>query len=558
MAWGRLLTLHNTPIIKLAWVLPTIIAVLLIEISRHMGFSIPVPIFIIIVCVIIAGSIGGQSSGFIAGVVATLFLVRAYFEHFGPPALTGSVPQTAIGSMMFILTGTLLGRLRDQRDSNIRALRETEKNLETSLHKEMAKNGRQAAVVAESEARMKTAIRIAGLGHFKFNAITGMCVFCSNEHAAHFGLTPDEFRTTTAGPDPELYYVHSDDRHIVRSAIRLLKSGEAQVFEYRSLHPDGEIRYIHEIVEPVFDASGKVVEEVGTSIDLTELRRAEMRLRQSQRIEALGTLTGGVAHDFNNVLAIILGNLELVLENDRQDDWKNQIQAAIKATLRGADLTKNLLSFSRRAHLVPKRLNLNQLIQNTMAWGARVLPETIVIENSLMAGLWDVELDAASAENALINVLLNARDAMPGGGKVTIETANMRIGDEYVSDRDEDIEPGRYVMLAISDTGHGIPSDKFEKIFEPFYTDKPVGQGSGLGLSMVHGFIKQSGGAIRIYSEVGVGTTFKLYFKATAQTATQPQRQVGEQPNPLREQAAVLVAEDEEDVMHILKRILED
>lgn len=171
-----------------------------------------------------------------------------------------------------------------------------------------------------------------------------------------------------------------------------------------------------------------------------------------------------------------------------------------------------------------------------------------------MAGLWDVELDATSTENALINILLNARDAMPDGGKVTIETDNMRIGDEYVSDRDEDIEPGRYVMLAISDTGHGIAADKIEKIFEPFYTDKPVGEGSGLGLSMVQGFVKQSGGAIRIYSEVGIGTTVKFFFKAAEQEADNPVLQVRERLHSPKYHANILVAEDEIEVMRILKR----
>ena len=280
-------------------------------------------------------------------------------------------------------------------------------------------------------------------------------------------------------------------------------------------------------------------------------------MRQSQRIEAVGTLTGGVAHDFNNLLAIILGNLELCLEMGRKDDWRDLVQASIHATQRGAGLTKNLLSFSRRAHLEPTRLNLNQNVQNTMAWCTRVLSETIIIETSLQAGLWDVEVDETSIETSIINILLNARDAMPDGGKVTIETANMRIGEEYVSERDEDIDPGRYVMLAISDTGHGIPPDKLEHVFEPFYTDKSVGLGSGLGLSMVHGFVKQSGGAIRIYSEVGVGTTFKLYFKAATQAVVPPKREPHERPHSPSERTEILIAEDEEEVMRILKRTLE-
>jgi signal transduction histidine kinase/CheY-like chemotaxis protein len=407
------------------------------------------------------------------------------------------------------------------------------------------------------EKRLKTAIRIAGIGNFSFDFATRTCTYCSEQYAANFGLTPDVFIAKTAGPNPDLTYVHEDDRHIIETAIKKLSLGETQSFEYRALHPERGVRYITEIVEPVFGGAGKVVANVGTSIDLTDQREAEVRVRQSQRIEAIGTLTGGVAHDFNNLLAVILGNLELSLETESDEDRKALIQSAIKASLRGAGLTKNLLSFARRAHLEPTRLNLNQTVHSTMNWASRILPETIKIENSMMAGLWDVKLDATSVENAIINLLLNARDAMPDGGRVTIETSNMRIGDEYISDRHEDIEPGRYVMLAISDTGTGIPEDKLDKVFEPFYTGKPVGQGSGLGLSMVQGFIKQSGGAIRLYSEVGTGTTVKLYFKAAEGSDTNPQVESCDAKLTPDEQVEILVVEDEAEVLRVLIRVLE-
>ncbi len=557
MPWNQLNTTRTASMVKLVWVLPTILAIVLVEATVYTGISIPVPFFIIIICVMIAGSQGGQRSGLVAGIAASLFVVQSYFQQFGPATLTGGVPQVVIGSILFLLIGIHLGRLRDQRDSSVQTLRDNEQTLKSKLQKETAEKEIQVAKVIESDTRLDTAIRIAGIGHFSYDTLTGNCTFCSEQHAAHLGMTPDEYITRTAGPVAQLFYVHADDRQIVLDAIDKIASGEAQTFEYRALLPDGTIRYIREFEEPVFDENGKVVENFGTSIDLTELREAEARARQSQRIEAIGTLTGGVAHDFNNLLAIILGNLELSLEADQADKRTKLIEASIKATMRGAGLTRNLLSFARRAHLEPTRMNLNQTIQNTMAWGSRVLPETIRVESSLMAGLWDVELDTTSTENAIINILLNARDAMPGGGTVTIETANMQIGDEYVSARNEDVEPGRYVLLAISDTGHGIPSDKLDRVFEPFYTDKPVGEGSGMGLSMVQGFIKQSGGLIRIYSEVGVGTTFKLYFKAAEQGVGEPQSQVREQHHQPNGHAEILVAEDEKEVLQILKSMLE-
>ncbi|MFT5865691.1 MAG: signal transduction histidine kinase/CheY-like chemotaxis protein [Gammaproteobacteria bacterium] len=554
----RLVTQKSSWVMNLAWVLPTIISIIMVEITRLLGIALPVPFFIIIICVVIAGSIGGRRAGFIAGIIASLYLFRAYPFEFGPATLSGGLTQTIAGAVLFILIGTLLGRLRDQLNANIISLRDVEQRFQASLREETAEKDAQADKVAESEARLDAAIRIAGIGYFSFDIGSGDCIFCSEQHAAHLGLTPDEFRAGTAGPELQLFYIHADDRGRVIDALARIYAGENQTVEYRTVHPNGEVRYIREFEEPVFDEYGKVVANVGTSIDMTELREAEIVARQSQRTETIGALTGGVAHDFNNILAIILGNLELSQETDSPEDMRDLIENSIKATKRGADLTKSLLSFARRAPLKPARLNLNQTIQGTMTWATRVLPATIDIENALMADLWDVELDATSTENALINILLNARDAMPNGGKLTIETANMWIGDDFVYGRDDDIAPGFYVMLAISDTGHGISLDKFEKVFEPFYTEKPVGQGPGLGLSMVQGFIKQSGGAIRINSKVGVGTKFKLFFKATAQSSVKSSARTRAQRVLPSKQTEILVAEDQGEVMRVLDRILED
>ena len=550
---------------RLAWALPTLLTILLVYTTAFTGFNLPVPFFIIIVSVMIAGAFGGQRTGLIAGCLASLFVIQSYFAAFGPQTLTGGWTQVALGSMLFLFVGTSLGRLRDQRDNSIKSLRSTEEKLRIALKQETEISERQTIKSAVSEARLETAVRLAGIGHFSFEPGTesygrgtGYCKYCSVQHALHFGFTPEEYQELSSDKVKQLSLIHPDDHALFLEALHQLDLGKPQNFEFRALHRNGEVRFIHQIEEPVFDKSGTIIETVGTSIDLTDLRSAEAGSRQSQRIEAIGTLTGGVAHDFNNLLAVILGNLELSLQVPDDVERIELIESAIKATLRGADLTKNLLSFSRRAHLEPSRQNLNKIVQHSMNWGTRVLPATIEIENSLMAGLWDVEIDPTSAENAILNILLNGRDAMPDGGKMTIETSNVWVGDEYVAERDEDIEPGRYVMLAISDTGHGISENKLEKIFEPFFTDKPVGLGSGLGLSMVQGFVKQSGGAIRVYSEVGVGTTFKLYFKA-AEFGSKKTRILSEEQSPLIDgSASVLIAEDEDEVMRILSRILRD
>ena len=307
---------------------------------------------------------------------------------------------------------------------------------------------------------------------------------------------------------------------------------------------------------PVFDDSDNFAGYRGVATDITEQKLMAEQSRQLQRIDAIGRLTGGVAHDFNNLLAVVLGNLELLNAAEDPEHNAEFIDAAISATMRGADLTKNLLSFARRATLAPKRVDQNTLARTTKNWAARVLPETIQIETSLLAGLWEVDVDPTSMESALLNLFLNARDAMPNGGKLTIETANMLIDEDYVLDRKEDLPPGRYVMLAATDTGHGIERRDLDQIFEPFFTTKSVGQGSGLGLSMVQGFVKQSGGAIRVYSELGGGTTFKLYFKASTESVARASDGKDANLPATVEGLRVLLVEDDQDVMQVLNHIL--
>ncbi len=292
--------------------------------------------------------------------------------------------------------------------------------------------------------------------------------------------------------------------------------------------------------------------------DVTEQKRLEDQLARSQRMDAIGQLTGGVAHDFNNLLAIILGNLELLREmGDEEATSTVLLDRSIDAALRGSELTRNMLSFARRAPLEPTEVDLNQLVQNIKNWISRTLPSSIDVETSLLAGLWRIKVDASSAESALINLILNARDAMPDGGKLTIETSNVRVDDEYVELRGEEIEPSRYVLLAVSDTGQGIEPEDLGKVFDPFFTTKPVGTGTGLGLSMLDGFMRQSSGTARVYSEVGVGTTFELYFKALSGEGSRTRtRAEGAAPRTEGQGETLLVVEDNEGVLEVLRTML--
>lgn len=335
--------------------------------------------------------------------------------------------------------------------------------------------------------------------------------------------------------------------------------------EYRVILPSQQVRHIKGNAVILRNAAKEPTRVVGANFDITDLVEKDKDLAetrsiatQAQKMEAIGQLTGGVAHDFNNLLAVILGNLELIEEIKNPEEIQDRLDAAKSATLRGADLTKSLLSFARQSRLDPAVIDLNQVVRETKNWSSRVIPESIDVEISLLAGLWRVEVDPTLTQNALLNLILNARDAMPLGGKMTIETSNLRIDRDYNETHGEDVEPGRYVMLAVSDTGDGIPKESQANIFDPFYTTKPVGTGSGLGLSMVQGFLKQSGGTVRVYSEVGVGTTLKLYFPAASGKHDEPVREDPAADEQHGTGARVFVVEDEQAVLDVLTGTLKN
>lgn len=254
--------------------------------------------------------------------------------------------------------------------------------------------------------------------------------------------------------------------------------------------------------------------------EVAERSKAEEHLRQAQKMEAVGQLTGGIAHDFNNMLAVVISGLNLAQRKvaKGETDIGRFIEASVDGAQRAAELTKRLLAFSRQQPLAPKRINVNRLVGDMSELLSRTLGETIRVETVLGAGLWHVEVDPAQLESALLNLSVNARDAMPGGGKLTIETANAHVDSRYA--REYSIAEGQYVLLCVTDTGTGMTPDVIEKAFDPFYTTKSVGKGTGLGLSQVYGFVRQSGGHVKLYSEVSVGTTVKIYLPRSLSTAS--------------------------------------
>ncbi|PWG65888.1 hypothetical protein DEM34_00480 [Spiribacter halobius] len=328
---------------------------------------------------------------------------------------------------------------------------------------------------------------------------------------ALFGHSPDEVEQ---GLESWINRIHAEDRERVLAGIHAFVGSREQNWEdeYRFQRADGSVALVIDRGFAIRDAAGQAVRMLGSITDVTEQRELERRVRQSQKLEAVGQLTGGVAHDFNNLLTVILGNAEVLGESLRHDPPLRQLaEMTGSAAERGAELTSRLLAFSRQQALEPKVVDLNRLLASLDGLLRRTLPESIDIELVRGGGLWLAEVDPGQLEVALLNLAVNARDAMPGGGHLTIETANSRLDAEYARHHQE-LRPGQYVQVSFSDTGAGMSPEVVEQAFEPFFTTKEVGRGSGLGLSMVYGFVKQSGGHAKIYSEPDQGTTVKLYF----------------------------------------------
>ena len=402
------------------------------------------------------------------------------------------------------------------------------------------------------ERSLRTASRMAKLGAWRCDLRTGTQVW-TEEVLEMWGLDPH-------GPSPTarefLAMLSPADREMVNKVLDPSDPKEAFAYQFTVARPDGREFICWTEGRVQYDESGKPVSLIGVSQDVTERESAAAQLRQAQKMEAVGQLTGGLAHDFNNLLAIVIGNLDLV---DAELDPSGEAHAfnatALEAALKGAQLTQQLLAFSRRQPLSPRTIAPNDLLGQMSAIWTRTLGGGVVVRLQTTPELWPARADPSQLEAALLNLVINARDAMDGRGVLTIETHNVRLGPDYAGDNPE-VAPGDYAMISVSDTGCGMTPEVLAKVFEPFFTTKGVGKGSGLGLSMIYGFAKQSGGHVKIYSEPGHGATVRLFLpraaegvRAAAQETTIPPRSAGE---------VVLLVEDNEQVRHVALRQLAD
>jgi len=376
----------------------------------------------------------------------------------------------------------------------------------------------------------------------------GTIVAVNDAWTVHLGWYPGDLLNRNF-----IELTHPDDvAATLATFAQLLQAPLATSFEFRLRSREGAYKWFG--WTGAFEDGRVYANGRHTTIEREQaaaLAQSQEALRQSQKMEAVGQLTGGIAHDFNNMLSIVIGSLDIAMRRLRRGDMaiERYLENAYEGASRAATLTQRLLAFSRQSPLSPSVLNLNSLVASMSELLRRTLGEPVVLETVLAGGLWAAHADPNQLENAIVNLAVNARDAMPQGGKLTIETANAHLDDRYVAG-EPGLAAGQYVMIAVSDVGTGMDADTLKRVFDPFFTTKPVGRGTGLGLSMVYGFAKQSGGHVRIYSEPGRGTSVKIYLPRHFGTVLETGEPAMTKTIPLAAVDAeiVLVVEDEERV----------
>jgi two-component system, cell cycle sensor histidine kinase and response regulator CckA len=405
-----------------------------------------------------------------------------------------------------------------------------------------------------NEERTNYALGAAHTGVWEFDLVTRELTW-SETMAPLFGLKPGE---VLASPDAVLARIHLDDRAVVEDCVaHAARDGTDLEVEFRVAWPDGDTHWLAARGRVLRDETDRPVRVLGIGTDISDRKSLEAQLHQAQKLEAVGLLAGGIAHDFNNILSVILSYSEFLLQQvGSTSPFRGDLEEIHKAGKRAADLTRQVLAFSRQQVLAPKILDLNDVLVIVSNMLTRVLGEDIELETLLAKDLGKVKADPGQIEQVIVNLVVNARDAMPRGGKVTIETSNVRLDDADAAVH-VGVTPGRHVMIAVSDTGVGMDKITQSRIFEPFFTTKERGKGSGLGLSTVFGIVQQSGGTIWVYSEPNVGTTFKVYLPRAPDQASSPS--VGSTRPPRSHGGeTILLVEDDDQVRAVASSILKD
>lgn len=380
----------------------------------------------------------------------------------------------------------------------------------------------------------------------------GKRLYNSPSYERILGYAADDLVNTTP-----LDQVHPEDQEkVTKAAAEALQTGTGANLEYRMRHKDGTWRTLESSASTILKA-GQVEKLVIVNRDVTERKRLEEQFRQSQKMEAVGRLSGGVAHDFNNLLGVIIGYGEVVQEGtEASSPLRSCVEEMLKAGHRAASLTRQLLAFSRQQVMDPRVLDLNGVVKDMEKMLKRLISEDIQLKTDLDSSIARIKADQGQIEQVVMNLVVNARDAMPSGGNLEITTRNFYMDDNFVRRYPYPVQVGDYVLLTVSDTGIGMDATTRNRVFEPFFTTKEKGKGTGLGLSTVYGVVKQSGGYIEVASEPGAGATFKIYLPKV-EDALDVQKQVSDVPDDLHGTETVLLVEDELSLRKLSCHLLE-
>ena len=436
--------------------------------------------------------------------------------------------------------------------------------LSVAVHRELneAQNRRKKIEAEQSAQREQRCLAMAmeatGAGVCEFKIPLAAQTYITGRWAQILGISPHEVPSYDKIAHWFLGMIHPDDRERAMATFEdfAAKPGERCELELRVRHKSGQYIDVAAMARAIErDAAGQATRVVGVLLDLSERRKLEAQLRHSQKMEAVGRLAGGVAHDFNNLLTVILGYSDLLRGPGKPAlPMPQAIEQIHRAAGRASELTRQLLAFSRSQIISPKALDLNNVVSDMSPMIRRLIGEDIDFQTSAATNLWIVSADPGQVEQAVMNLVVNARDAMPDGGKLTIETGNVELDEAYCRTQSE-VHPGRYVMIAVTDNGIGMDAATMSRIFEPFFTTKEKGKGTGLGLVTVYGVMRQNRGNVAVYSELGRGTTFKIYWPEAAGRRAE---KAAARPNDElpRGTETVLVVEDEDQVRQFATGVL--
>ena len=476
----------------------------------------------------------------IAGFILVIFylLVSRHLTRIAD--FTRKLDINSLDSELSLARRPVHEKKMDELDQVVKAINQMQVNIKESF-----------LALEQSEERFRALASVSPVGIFRTDT-KGNCIYTNERWRELAGLSETE-----ALGDGWARALHPEDRERVFSEWYQAAADNAPFStECRFQRPDGEIFWVLSRAEAEKNSKGEIVGHVGTVTDITERVNMEETLRRSQKMDAIGQLSGGIAHDFNNQLGVVIGYLDFLKDYTAGDEKPSKwVDTASKAVLRCMDLTRQLLAFSHRRVGNKRVVDLNASLKELKTMVARSVTPEVEVQYFLLEELWPTEIDPGEFHDAILNLVINARDAMLDGGKLLIETSNKHLDENYVAMNPE-VKAGDYVQLMLSDTGTGISADVIERIFEPFFTTKPEGKGTGLGMAMVYGFVKRYGGHIKIYSEVGVGTTIRLYLpRAGALAATNITHNALEMDLPSGSES-ILIVDDENDLLTLAEHYL--